>query len=110
MGSAATRRYIDDVTGRKHGTRPYGTALSLVHPGLTVDWRDVEDGVALVVKTSEGWTEQLRVSRVARAAVAFCAGRTEFEVDEIPGSLTTQEKFAIADALADTGTFRWASR
>jgi hypothetical protein len=109
MGSAATRRYIDGVTGTKHDLQPRATRLSLTHPDLILSWRDLEDGVALGVETSQGWIEQMRVSRFARAAVIFCASRTAFGVDELPGPLTTEERRAIADALADTGTFRWGA-
>jgi hypothetical protein len=47
----------------------------------------------------------LTVSSVARDAIAFCVGAPQFDVHELPGNLTDEERWAIAEALEETGLF-----
>jgi len=106
LGAAPTRRFIDCL-GRTGGQRPSAVGtLTVVHEQLMLDCRDVLDGVALGVETVDGWAEVLRMTRLGREAMAFCASRRTFAVDEIPGRLTSRERWAIAEALEESGTFR----
>jgi hypothetical protein len=109
MGSAVTRRYIDSLGRNQHENPVAPVSLTLTHADLILSCRDFGDSVALGIETPSGWVEQMRISLLARDAVAFCASRTTFDVDEIPGRLTSEERSAIADALVATGTFRTAA-
>ena len=80
--------------------------LTIADERLALSCHEVDGGVALGIETSGGWVEQLRMSRLGREAMAFCAGRSAFEVSEIPGRLTSAERWAIAEALVESGTFR----
>jgi hypothetical protein len=97
---------------RRLGAKPRGqrnctaATLTIVDERLLLSCRDVDGGVALGIETRGGWAEQLRMSGLGREAVAFCADRTTFDVREIPGHLTSDERWAIADALVESGTFR----
>jgi hypothetical protein len=94
--------------GAKAGSQKLGTAatLTVVHERLHLVCREVDGGVALGFETPGGWSEQLRMSRLGREAVAFCASRPAFDVSEIPGRLTSEERWSIAEALVESGTFR----
>jgi hypothetical protein len=72
---------------------------------LALNYRETDDFVALGVETQRGWVEELAVSRVAREAIAFCVGTPRFDVLELPGCLTDDERWAIADALEESGLF-----
>ena len=104
----------DDVLAhcRRLGAKSQGQnrftpmTLTIVDERLALSCRDVDAGVALGFETPRGWSEQLRMSRFGREAVAFCASRSAFEVSEIPGRLTSAERWAIAEALVESGTFR----
>jgi hypothetical protein len=107
-------RGADDLLARcgrlmaKPGSQMHDTAatLTVVHQRLDLSCRDVDGAVALGFETPGGWSEQLRMSRLGREAVAFCASRSAFDVGEIPGRLTSNERWAIAEALVESGTFR----
>lgn len=106
LGSAETRRFIDSL-GRTAVEKTSGTAsLTIVHERLALSCRDLDGGVALGVETPDGWVEQMRMSRAGREAMRFCSGRTSFGVADIPGRLTSQERWAIAEALEKSGMFR----
>jgi hypothetical protein len=106
LGSAATRRYIDGLGRNKREKLAAAKTLTLTHKDLILSCREFDDCVALGVDTPNGWVEQVRMARLAREAIAFCASRAAFDVDEIPGRLTGEERWAIAEALEETGTFR----
>jgi hypothetical protein len=106
LGVAATRRFIDSLGRNEHENPAAPETLTRTHEDLILSWRDFGDCVALGIDTSSGWMEQVRISRLARDAVAFCASMATFDVDEIPGRLTSEERSAIADALVESGTFR----
>lgn len=112
LGSAATRRFITGLGRPEPSGLDSGRsqAMTITHRDLTLACRDVDDGVALGVETSDGWIEQLRMARVAREAVVFCTRRNEFDISEIPGPLTAAERNAIAEALEEAGLFRTEPR
>jgi hypothetical protein len=107
-------RGADDLLARcgrleaKPSSQMHGTPVTLiiVDQRLALSCREVDGGVALGFDTTRGYLEQLRMSRLGREAMAFCAGRSAFEVSEIPGRLTNEERWAIAEALVESGTFR----
>jgi hypothetical protein len=112
LSSATTHRFICAVLGSQLEPTEHSLArtLTLAHQDLTLGYRDATDFVALGVETPSGWIEQLRMSQLAREAVAFCANTHMFTVRELPGRLTGQERCEIAEALQDSGMFiPWAS-
>jgi hypothetical protein len=94
--------------GAKPGSQKRGATatLSIVDNRLALSCREVDGGVALGFETPDGWIEQLRMSRLGRQAMAYCTSRSAFDVSEIPGRLTGDERWAIAQALVESGTFR----
>lgn len=104
LPSPTVRRML---RGRVRELNPPGLEriLTVVHPDLQLEDRVVGSTAALGVVTSAGWSEQLRMSRIAREALAFCAGRPRFAVGDIPGRLADDERIAIADALEESGLF-----
>jgi hypothetical protein len=107
QGSSATRRFIHGLgrTDVMNGGRPTARTLARSHESLALNYRETDDFVALGVETQRGWVEELAVSRVAREAIAFCVGTPRFDVLELPGCLTDDERWAIADALEESGLF-----
>jgi hypothetical protein len=112
QGSSVTRRFIDGL-GRsdlENAGSPTVRTLVRSHEELALNYRETGDAVALGVETERGWVEELTVSRVAREAIAFCVGAPQFDVQELPGRLTDDERCAIAEALEETGLFTLATR
>lgn len=111
QGSSGTRRFIHGL-GRSDLTNagsPKVRTLVRSHEKLALDYRETGDSVALGVETERGWVEELTVSRVAREAIAFCVGAPQFDVQELPGRLTNEERWAIGEALEETGLFTLAA-
>jgi hypothetical protein len=107
QGSSATRRFIQGL-GRNdlmNAGRPKARTLARSPEKLALNYRETGDFVALGVETPRGWVEELAVSRVAREAIAFCVGTPRFDVLELPGGLTDEERWALAEALEETGLF-----
>jgi hypothetical protein len=107
QGSIATRRFIHGL-GRNdliNPGRPRAPTLARSHEKLALDYRQTDDFVALGVQTPRGWVEELAVSNVAREAIAFCVRTPRFDVLQLPGCLTDEDRWALAEALEDTGLF-----
>jgi hypothetical protein len=105
-GSSATQRFVQGL-GRNDlisAGGPKARTLGRSHEELALNYRDTDDFVALGVETARGWVEELAVSRVAREAIAFCVSTPRFDVLELPG-LTDEERWALAEALEETGLF-----
>lgn len=111
QGSSATGRFIHGLgrTDLMNGGQPTARTLARCHESLVLSYRETDDFVALGVETQRGWVEELAVSRVAREAIAFCVGAPRFDVLELPGCLTDDERWAIADALEESGLFTVAA-
>jgi hypothetical protein len=107
QSSSATRRFIHGL-GRNDlmtAGRPKARTLARTHEKLALNYRETGDFVALGVETPRGWVEELAVSRVAREAIAFCVNTPRFDVQELPGCLTDEERWAIAEVLEESGLF-----
>jgi hypothetical protein len=48
------------------------------------------------------------MARDARDAIAFCARMPRFDVRDLPGRLTDDQRWEIAEALEETGLFAFA--
>jgi hypothetical protein len=64
------------------------------------------DEAALVAETPSGYQKELVVNNVGREAIAFAASKASFDVRELPGGLTDDERLAMGEALEETGLFR----
>lgn len=111
QGSTGTRRFVHGLGGTELTDADSATAFTLVRsdPELALDYRETGDYVALGVQTEHGWVEELTVARVAREAIAFCAGATQFDVNDLPGRLTDDERQAVAEGVEETGLFTRAT-
>jgi hypothetical protein len=107
QGTLATRRYIHGL-GRSdlvNADLRSARTVARSHDDLALGYRETDDGVALGVETPHGWVEEVTMSPIARDAIAFCASTSRFDVLELPGHLTDEERWAIAEALEETGLF-----
>lgn len=108
QSSLSTRRFIHGLgrTDVSSAGRPRTRTLTRSHDKLALEYRDTGDLVALGVETPRGWVEELAVSRFAREAIAFCVKTSRFEVHDLPGHLTDDERWAIAEVLEESALFR----
>jgi hypothetical protein len=107
MATTTTRRFVDglgridrpelDVNPKRSITR--------TDPALVLTYRESCGRVYLGVETRHGWVEELAVTSVAREAIAFCVDTPRFDVADLPGNLTDEERWSIAEALEETGLF-----
>ena len=102
FGSHRTRQ----LAARSRGGRaaPVRT-LRRTHPGLMLSQRRVDDGVALLVETPGGPVAELTIDGVAADAIAYAAEEPVFDVRDLPGRITDEERHQIAEALEDSGLF-----
>jgi len=107
LASSATRRLIDQMTQRSHpGDAPESHwLLAYTHKDLVLSHRHEGDMVALDVETSNGPLEEFVISDVACEAIAFVTRESIFDVRELPGNFSAEERAAIAEALEETGLF-----
>jgi hypothetical protein len=107
LGTPATRRFVDglqprDLVASRPERRP---RLTRTHADLVLSSRDEDDAVVLGAETSRGWVAELSMAAVARSAMEFCARTPSFDMAELPGSLTAEERQEIGEALEETGLF-----
>jgi len=94
---------------RERGLCEYGSPspffLRRVHDDLVVRHRADGFRVALAAETELGAVTELVTNEAASGALAFAAAHRQFLLDELPGSLTLEERLAIGIALEETGVF-----
>ncbi|MGE2814883.1 hypothetical protein ACQI5H_07020 [Mycobacterium heidelbergense] len=107
QSSLSTRRFIHGLgrTDVTNAGRPTARTLTRCHEKLALDYRETGDFVALGVETPRGWVEELAVSPLAREAIDFCVRTPRFEVADLPGRLTDEERWAIAEVLEESALF-----
>lgn len=102
LGGPATR----GLAARSKGTgAPAARTLLRTHPGLELSHRVTDDAVSLLAETPGGAVEELTVDVVAAEAIAFIADEVAFDVLNLPGPITDDERIEIAEALEDSGLF-----
>jgi hypothetical protein len=79
--------------------------LVRAHKNLIISYRSDSDMVALRVETWRGPVEEFAINDVAREAIAFVARENMFEVRDMPGNLSDEERIAIGEMLEETGLF-----
>ncbi|MBY0442971.1 MAG: hypothetical protein K2Q25_12695 [Mycobacteriaceae bacterium] len=112
LGSISTRRFIAglDLTDMAGIDRDFPQAdhVMLVRrePELVLECRQRIDGAtALGVYTEAGWIEEFSIAALGAEAVRFATTTPEFSVGELPGPLTSEERWQIAETLEATGLF-----
>ena len=112
QGSSVTRRIINGLGRKRRCATPVRQRSALLFVPtrswpLTTEKREIP---LLSASRRAGLGRGIDVSRVAREAIAFCVGAPQFDAQELPGRLTDEERWAIADALEETGLFTLAAR
>jgi hypothetical protein len=108
MSSSGTRRLIARMSRRSIEEDRAKSRLRLVrtHKDLVLCSRFENGAACLDVETPSGPVEQLTVNDLAREAIDFVAREIHFDIDALPGSLSTEERMAIGEALEETGLFK----
>jgi hypothetical protein len=79
--------------------------LARTHDGLDLDYRCDGDTVTLYADTPNGISEELVINDIARDAIALVVREKSFQIHELPGGLSEEERRSIAEALEETGLF-----
>lgn len=107
LAASATRRMIDRQGSRTDRSAPVlPWRLERVHKDLSLSYREAGDMVSLDVETGGGALEELAVSGLARDTIEFVTREPSFDVHELPGDLSDEERSAIGDMLENSGLFR----
>jgi hypothetical protein len=83
--------------------------LRRTHPDLMLSHRIVGDTVSLMAETAEEPVDELAMDVVAAEAIAYAAGEPMFDVRDLPGRITDEERILIGQALEDSGLFTKAA-
>jgi hypothetical protein len=67
--------------------------------------RIVGDSVTLMAEAPESPVEELTVDVIAADAIAYAAKEPVFDVRDLPGRITDEERIFIGEALEDSGLF-----
>ena len=109
MTTSPTRRqWAGEGSGVDDPERSAPTwTLTRTHADLELGCQPTADGTALYAVTPAGAVEELVVNDVAQAAIAMTVRETGFAVHDLPGNLSAEERRSLADALEESGLFRW---
>jgi hypothetical protein len=109
LGSHATRKLAAQVSGCVTGRAPAPYLLRRTHPDLTLSHRVYGDRVTLVSEAPGGTLDELTADALAADAIAYAAKEPVFDVRDLPGRLTDDERTQIAETLEDSGLFTKAA-
>lgn len=98
LGSHSTRK----LAAQSHRS---SYVLRRTHPDLAMSHQIFDDMVALMVETQDEPVDELAVDVIATEAIAYAARTPMFDVRELPGRITDEERTFIGEALEDTGLF-----
>lgn len=105
--SSSTRRRLTRMSPHmpkeERRTSPY--LLERVHPDLVLDYAYQNGLVTLSADTANGPREEIAINDIARDAIAFAAKSRQFDIRDLPGPLTDEERWAIGELLEDAGLF-----
>jgi hypothetical protein len=106
LASSATRRLIERLSqSRGRGVSESCWRLRRTHDDLILSHRRVGDMVALDAHSASGPVEELVITDKVTDTIAFIVKEPSFEVRELPGDLTDDERTVIAEALEESGLF-----
>ena len=97
-GSHSTRKLAVQDCGGNY-------VLRRTHPDLILSHRIVGDSVTLAAEAPEASVDELAMDVIAADAVAFAAQEQVFDVHDLPGAITDEERTFIGEALEDSGLF-----
>lgn len=100
LGPPGLRRAAD---GRDHIEQSW--TLTRTHPGLALDHHRADGSVTLYAQTPAGASAEIVIDDVACAAIELAAREQSFEVRDLPGALSSEERRSIGEALERTGLF-----
>jgi hypothetical protein len=117
MRSAGAPTLLDECAALgSHSTRKLAArdadasyVLRRTHPELMLSHRLVGDMVSLMAETAEEPVEELAMDVVAADAIAHVAKEPVFDVRDLPGRITDEERILIGQALEDSGLFTKAA-
>lgn len=98
LGSHATRKLAASDRGGRY-------MLRRTHPDLVLTHRIVGDSVTLTAQAPEAPVDELAMDVVAAEAIAFATHEQVFDVGDLPGPITDEERTLIGEALEDSGLF-----
>ena len=104
LGSHATRA----LAAKGRGSSAART-LRRTHPELALSHHVVGDTVSMMAHTPADAIAELTVDVVAADAIAYAAREPEFDVRDLPGRITDEERVELAEALEDSGLFTKAA-
>lgn len=106
LASSPTRAALRTEVPEAFAHRAAPRRLTRTHPDLrltvepdALDWK-------VIAETPFGPFETLRINADAREAFAYAAAAPSFEVRDLPGTGSDDERDAIADTLEDLGFFK----
>jgi hypothetical protein len=102
---AALRSETPERTG---GSAAFASSrvLARVHPDVRFALRSDTVGWTVVVETPWGLRNVICISDIAYDAFVFASTSMGFDVRDLPGSLTEEQRAAIADTLENVGLFK----
>jgi hypothetical protein len=108
LGASPTRNLVRRAVPGIADDGPAGARniLTRTHADLVMRPRHEVGRVSLDVLSSDGFREELVISDLAADAVTFLAARQAFDISELPGNLSPDERAAIAHAVEQAGLFR----
>lgn len=106
LGSSSTRRMLCRARPEQFRDASTTSVLARTDRDLALSIRRDHDGWAFVVDTPRGPIKAFGVNDLAHDALVFASARTSFAVAALPGSLSADERLAIAETLEDAGLFQ----
>ena len=98
LGSHSTRK----LAAQDHRSN---YVLRRTHPDLAMSHKMFGDMVALMVETQDEPVDELAIDVIAAEAIAYAAKEPMFDVRDLPGRITDEERTFIGEALEDSGLF-----
>ena len=80
--------------------------LSWTHPDLKLSYRSEDDKVELCADSARGTMHELTFDEGARDAIAFATRNRHFDIRELPGQLSVEQRQEIGRMLENSGLFK----
>jgi hypothetical protein len=108
LSCSVTRNLIDGSIPRHsdESTPHTDWILERVHKDLVLAGSCKAGSVSLAVETPQGFRDELVMSDFASKAILFLERRHAFDIRELPGDFSEEERTTIGLAVEGTGLFR----
>jgi hypothetical protein len=80
--------------------------LQVTDPKLELQCHCENNKIVLSVMTPKSLLQVLALSTIAKEAIIYAVQERVFDPEQLPGDLTKQERYALAEALEETGLFK----